>query len=136
MIVSGVMNLGVYPGMKLFQDMRNFPEKKVMTEIEKVNTSDYSFELAILDGWSELPGSEDGLTISSAVKILIDNPEKYHVLRNALLSMRKDGKSELPMNMSIGRRFGMMRDAAFGGRCLKKVDFMKESPIWVVRPAT
>ncbi len=72
-------------------------------EDTKVNDTDSRLKIALVQGWSELPGSDVGLTVSAALKHLKDDTHQtlYEVLRSALMEI--SDKGDLPSAKSIGR---------------------------------
>ena len=71
----------------------------------EVKASDQGSQLrgALVQGWSELPGADNGLTVADALKLLRDDKDCLHygTLRSALMEM--SDKADLPSAKSIGR---------------------------------
>jgi hypothetical protein len=69
----------------------------------KVNDTDSRLKIALVHGWAELPGSDDGLTVAAALKLLKDDSSQlnYPTLRAALAEISE--RSELPSAKTIGR---------------------------------
>ena len=101
---------------------------------------------ALLNGWADLvlpskdnefTGSrKDGLTVSEAVAILNGAPEKYNILRDALLEFSRSSKRELPVNSIIGKYLGDIEDTVIGGRYLEKTPNRSRGTLWTVKEAT
>jgi len=72
-------------------------------------------KLALLEGWSQLPGGTDkGLTVEEALREVESNAEKYRALHSALIRISRDGK--LPSIRQIGNRIRAMQRQNTGGK--------------------
>jgi hypothetical protein len=101
---------------------------------------------ALLNGWADLVlPSEDndhtekrreGMTVSEAVEILNGAPEKYKILRDALLEYSRSSKRELPVNSIIGKYLGDIEDTVISGRYLEKTPNRSRGTLWTVREVT
>lgn len=100
---------------------------------------------ALLNGWANLvlpskdndfKGHPKGVTVSKAVDFLNGSPEKYKILRDALLEHSRSTKRELPANPVIGRFLGDIEDTVIGGRYLKKITDKCEGTLWMVYEST
>lgn len=56
---------------------------------------------ALVSGWAELPGSEGGVTVADAIKLLKNHADKFGTLRSALMELSHN--SDLPTTRSIGK---------------------------------
>jgi hypothetical protein len=74
-------------------------------------------KLALLEGWSELPGGNgdgSGLTIEEAINTAMEKPELYPTL-HAVLMRLKSPKDKTPSVKAIAYRIRGMRGQNVGG---------------------
>ena len=88
-------------------------------------------KLALLEGWSQLPdGTDKGLTVQEAVKVVEDRPEIYPTLYSAFLRMSKDGK--MPAIKQIGNRIRAMNGQNTGGQRFQICGHKAHYAVWRV----
>ena len=75
------------------------------------NLSNY---MAVIEGWQEVVGQDDGITAAKMLQILKDNPTQYETLRTALMEWSRT--DSLPTPRQIGMRLKGMKDRIFQGR--------------------
>ena len=88
-------------------------------------------KLALLEGWSQLPdGTDKGLTVQEAVKVVEERPEIYPTLYSAFLRMSKDGK--MPAIKQIGNRIRAMNGQNTGGQRFQICGHKAHYAVWRV----
>jgi DNA primase len=72
---------------------------------------------AVLEGWSQLPGgTDDGVTVAQALRLLKDQPDSYGILRDTFMGWSANDK--LPSSGTIGCKLRSMRGRVVNGRMM------------------
>jgi hypothetical protein len=88
-------------------------------------------KLALLEGWSELPGgTENGLTVDEAMALVDSQPTMYPMLHSAFMRMARDGKT--PTIRQIGNKIRAMCGQNIGGHKFAKCGEKAHYAIWRV----
>ena len=88
-------------------------------------------KLALLEGWSELPGgTEDGLTVEEAYTLVEGHPEAFSLLRSAFARLARDGKQ--PTIRQIALKIRAMHGQNIGGHKIIKYGEKAHSIRWKV----
>jgi putative DNA primase/helicase len=82
---------------------------------------------AFLEGWSELPGSEDGLTVANALEFVEDNPDRYEALRLAIAGIEREGKQTARV---LGDKLNDWRERVVGGLAFQHGKTRGGSRVW------
>ncbi|MFI5460423.1 MAG: hypothetical protein ACHRXM_33825 [Isosphaerales bacterium] len=86
---------------------------------------------ALLQGWKELDPGGKGKTAQEALEALDKQPEKYPILKSALLGISKDGK--LPNVNRIGAKLRAMKKTPICGMRVQKCPEDRDgTTVWVV----
>jgi hypothetical protein len=84
----------------------------------------------LIQGWSELPNAELGLTVSEALKCLRDDAAgRYATLRDCLLEISRT--NDLPSPRVIGKRLLALKGRVVQGRCIQATPY-QGAQVWKV----
>jgi hypothetical protein len=86
---------------------------------------------ALIHGWPEIDPQEEGLSAAKLVERLEKEPEKYELVRGAVLDLCPSGSGKLPGPRSIGNKLGHLRGRVVGGKALDKRD-LHGTAVWFV----
>ncbi len=90
--------------------------------------------LALLEGFSELPGSkrnERGVTSEKAIKLVEADPDRYQTLRSSLMSRGRAGK--MADSRQLGNLLRAMADTPVGGFKLVRHPILQRHAVaWIV----
>ncbi len=85
---------------------------------------------ALIQGWSELPNAELGLTVSDALKCLRDDAAgRCATLRDCLLEISRT--NDLPSPRVIGKRLQALKGRVIQGRCIQATSY-QGTQVWKV----
>lgn len=88
-------------------------------------------KLALLIGWSELPGGTcRGLTAAKAVDLVEKEPERYATLHHALMYFGRDGK--LAKGNRVGYQLRGMKGSLMGGMKFVEAGEEHKTTLWRV----
>ena len=85
--------------------------------------------VGIVEGWSQLPDAERGLTIVQALKHVKENPAKLATLHNVLMGWGKG--DELPSSVVVGNRLKPIKGRVINGKVLNSVPY-QGTQMWSV----
>lgn len=96
----------------------------------KDSDTESSSRAALIEGWSELPGAETGVTVAQALKLLQEHQTSYGTLREALLE--KSRTRDLPSSISIGMRLNAIKGRVVNGKALRPISISNHVKAWKV----
>jgi hypothetical protein len=82
-----------------------------------------------IEGWSELPSSDKGLTIAEALRLMKAQPERYMTLRDCMMEWSRT--MDLPSANLIGRRMQALLRRVCKGRYLESTRY-QGTHVWKV----
>lgn len=85
---------------------------------------------ALLEGWAELPGSDRGLTVAEALRLVKADPDgRLTKLRDCLMEWSRN--DDLPSAKAVGQRLKMIRGRVCNGRYIHSTEF-QGTQVWKV----
>jgi hypothetical protein len=88
---------------------------------------------ALLEGWNQIDPEGVGITAASLIQRLEREPDKYELLRSAVLELCPAGSGKLPSPRSLGNKLRHLRGRVVGGRALDKRE-PHGTAVWFVTP--
>ncbi len=127
---SNIRMLSEFNHIDEFMNSKKPKEELIETNAEKETKFDN--RIAIIDGWAELPGSGEGLSVPQVIDMLVENPDSYETLRKALQRIGRVQKNGLPYSATIGRSLALASQAINIGTCLKKIAEKNKETKWAI----
>lgn len=84
----------------------------------------------LIEGWAELPGTDRGLTVPEALKVLGENPDRFATLRDTLKGFSRSG--DMPSSRVIGVRLATVKGRVVNGKALRPIPLRAGAQAWKI----
>jgi hypothetical protein len=96
----------------------------------RANDPDTIARAALLEGWSELPGADHGLTVAEALRLLkADTDGRFNKLKDCLMEWSRN--DDLPSAKAIGQRLKLIRARVCNRRSIQSTEY-QGTQVWKV----
>lgn len=84
---------------------------------------------ALVEAWSEVPGTQSGMTIADVLRLIKADRDRYQKLVDVLMEWSRN--DDLPSTKTIGQRLNFMRGKVFNGRCFQSTE-VQGTQVWKI----
>jgi hypothetical protein len=72
---------------------------------------------ALVTGWAELPGADEGLSTAEAIRLVSERPDQFQILREVLIELSRN--SDLPGPKVVSKRLSMIEGRVIEGLAIR-----------------